>query len=114
MVSSAALRPERAAYSGYKIKKSLYWAVLQTLVQQFFVFVFNNFLILILLFCFLAALAVIAGLFGAVLGSAHPIAAALVSAIAGALVAGVAMVICIATMPDHVFGVRTVHATKAY
>lgn len=55
-----------------------------------------------------AALAVIAGLFGAVLGSAHPIAAALVSAIAGALVAGVTMVVCIATMPDHVFGVRTI------
>lgn len=47
----------------------------------------------------------IAGLFGAVIGSAHPIAAALVSALAGALLAGVSMVVCIATMPDHVFGV---------
>ncbi|KAG4065123.1 hypothetical protein HA402_007520 [Bradysia odoriphaga] len=54
------------------------------------------------------ALAVVAGLLGAVLGSAHPIAAALVSAIAGALIAGVAMAICIVTMPDHVFGEREV------
>lgn len=51
------------------------------------------------------ALAVVAGLLGAVLGSAHPIAAALVSAIAGAIIAGVTMAICIVTMPDHVFGV---------
>lgn len=52
-------------------------------------------------------MAVVAGLLGAVLGSAHPIAAALVSAIAGALIAGVTMAICIVTMPDHVFGVGT-------
>lgn len=45
---------------------------------------------------------------GAVLGSAHPIAAALVSAIAGSLIAGVAMVVCIATLPHHVFGVSIV------
>lgn len=101
-----ALRPERAAYSGYKIKRSLYWVVLQTLVQRFLVFLFSNKFLITSCVLF-AALAVIAGLFGAVLGSAHPIAAALVSAIAGALVAGVTMVVCIATMPDHVFGVRT-------
>lgn len=52
-----------------------------------------------------AALAVVAGLIGAVLGSAHPIASALVSGIAGSLIAGVTMVVCIATLPHHVFGV---------
>lgn len=60
------------------------------------------------MFILSAALAVIAGLFGAVIGSAHPIASALVSAFAGALVAGVTMVFCIVTMPHHVFGVRNI------
>lgn len=54
------------------------------------------------------ALAVVAGLLGAVLGSAHPIASALVSGIAGSLIAGVTMVVCIATLPHHVFGVSGV------
>lgn len=62
---------------------------------------------------FHVALAVVAGLLGAVLGSAHPIAAALVSAIAGALIAGVTMAICIVTMPDHVFAVR-INNIKAF
>lgn len=54
----------------------------------------------------MSALAVITGLFGAIIGSAHPIAAALVSAISGSIIAGTSIVICIATMPDHIFGVN--------
>lgn len=49
-----------------------------------------------------------AGLFGAMLGSTHPVASALVSAIAGAIIAGATMVLCIATMPDHEFGEREI------
>lgn len=52
-----------------------------------------------------SAFAILSGLIGAVLGSAHPIASALVSAFAGALLAATTMVICVATMPDHAFGV---------
>lgn len=39
------------------------------------------------------------------MGSAHPIAAALVSAFAGALISGAIMAACIATMPLYEFGV---------
>lgn len=59
-----------------------------------------------------SALAVVAGLLGAVLGSAHPIAAALVSAFAGALIASAAMATCIATMPLYDFGVRSLKGKK--
>lgn len=52
-----------------------------------------------------SALAVIAGLLGAILGSAHPIASALVSAFAGALVAAATMATCVATLPHYEFGV---------
>ncbi|XP_059621094.1 transmembrane protein 198 [Phlebotomus argentipes] len=55
-----------------------------------------------------SALAVAAGLCGAMLGSTHPVASALVSAIAGAIIAGATMVLCIATMPDHEFGEREI------
>jgi hypothetical protein len=51
------------------------------------------------------ALAVVSGLFGAVLGSAHPIASALIGASAGGLLAGASMVVAIATIPDRHFGV---------
>lgn len=51
------------------------------------------------------ALAMIAGLFGAVLGSTHPIAAVLVCAFAGAITSGSIIAFCIATLPNHVFGV---------
>lgn len=56
-----------------------------------------------------SALAIVAGLIGAVLGSAHPIASALVSAFAGALLAAVAMAVCVATMPDNEFGPREIY-----
>lgn len=55
------------------------------------------------------ALAMIAGLFGAVLGSTHPIAAVLVCAFAGAITSGSIIAFCIATLPNHVFGVRFKH-----
>ncbi|CAD7087485.1 unnamed protein product [Hermetia illucens] len=55
-----------------------------------------------------SALAVIAGLLGAVVGSAHPVASALVSAFAGAITAAIAMTICVATMPNNEFGHREV------
>lgn len=56
-----------------------------------------------------SAFAILSGLIGAVLGSAHPIASALVSAFAGALLAATTMVVCVATMPDHTFGVSCVY-----
>lgn len=52
-----------------------------------------------------SALAIITGLFGAILGSTHPIATALVSLFAGALTSGSIIVICIATLPHYLFGV---------
>lgn len=61
----------------------------------------------------LLALAVIAGLFGAVLGSTHPIAAALVSAFAGALTSASIIAICIATLPHYVFGVGLCNIHKS-
>ncbi|KAH8273343.1 hypothetical protein KR018_005201 [Drosophila ironensis] len=52
-----------------------------------------------------SALAIVAGLLGAVLGSTYPVASVLISAFAGALLSGAAMAICVATMPDNEFGV---------
>lgn len=49
----------------------------------------------------------IAGLFGAVLGSTHPIAAVLVCAFAGAITSGSIITFCVATLPNHVFGVSS-------
>lgn len=49
----------------------------------------------------------VAGLFGAVLGSTHPIAAVLVCAFAGAITSGSIITFCIATLPNHVFGVSS-------
>uniref|UniRef100_A0A1B0AKU8 Transmembrane protein 198 n=1 Tax=Glossina palpalis gambiensis TaxID=67801 RepID=A0A1B0AKU8_9MUSC len=51
-----------------------------------------------------SALAIVAGLVGAVLGSTYPVATTLISAFAGALLAGAAMTVCVATMPDNQFG----------
>ncbi|KXJ82394.1 hypothetical protein RP20_CCG013878 [Aedes albopictus] len=50
------------------------------------------------------ALAVVAGLFGAILGSTHPISSILIGASAGALVAGAIIASCIATLPHYIFG----------
>lgn len=47
----------------------------------------------------------IAGLFGAILGSTHPIAAVLVCAFAGAITSGSIIAFCIATLPHYIFGV---------
>lgn len=47
------------------------------------------------------------GLFGAILGSFLSIAAALVSALSGALISGTVMAICIATLTQYDFGVCT-------
>lgn len=52
-----------------------------------------------------SAIAVVSGLFGAILGSFLSIAAALVSSICGALIAGTVMAICIATLIQYDFGV---------
>ncbi|TDG39965.1 hypothetical protein AWZ03_013616 [Drosophila navojoa] len=52
-----------------------------------------------------SALAIVAGLLGAVLGSTYPVASVLISAFAGALLSGAAMAVCVATMPDNEFGV---------
>lgn len=54
-----------------------------------------------------SALAIVAGLLGAVLGSTYPVASVLISAFAGALLSGAAMAVCVATMPDNEFGVST-------
>lgn len=55
----------------------------------------------------LIALAMVAGLFGAVLGSTHPIASLLVCAFAGAITSGSIITFCIATLPNHIFGVSS-------
>ncbi|XP_062555701.1 transmembrane protein 198 isoform X2 [Armigeres subalbatus] len=47
---------------------------------------------------------VVAGLFGAILGSTHPISSILIGASAGALVAGATIASCIATLPHYIFG----------
>lgn len=47
----------------------------------------------------------IAGLFGAIIGSTHPIAAVLVCAFAGAITSGSIITFFIANLPNHVFGV---------
>lgn len=49
----------------------------------------------------------VAGLFGAVLGSTHPIASVLVCAFAGAITSGSIITFCIATLPNHIFGVSS-------
>lgn len=54
------------------------------------------------------ALAMVAGLFGAVLGSTHPIASVLVCAFAGAITSGSIITFCVATLPNHVFGVSII------
>lgn len=56
-------------------------------------------------YTFFSALAVVAGLFGAILGSTHPISSILIGASAGALVAGAIIASCIATLPHYIFGV---------
>lgn len=55
------------------------------------------------------ALAVIAGLFGAVLGSTYPVASVLVSAFAGGLTSAAIIAVCIGTLPHYIFGVRLQH-----
>lgn len=54
------------------------------------------------------ALAIVTGLFGAVLGSTHPIAAVLVCACAGAITSGSIITFCVATLPNHLFGIREI------
>lgn len=54
------------------------------------------------------ALAIVTGLLGAIMGSAHPIAAALIGAFSGALVAAASMVLCIANIPEQEFGEQEV------
>lgn len=54
------------------------------------------------------AIAVVAGLVGAVLGSTHPIAAALVSGFGGAIVSSVVMAFCVVSLPHHEFGEREI------
>lgn len=54
-----------------------------------------------------SALAIVAGLLGAVLGSTYPVASVLISAFAGALLSGAAMAVCVATFPDNEFGVSS-------
>ncbi|KAM8720895.1 hypothetical protein ACLKA7_006870 [Drosophila subpalustris] len=56
-----------------------------------------------------SALAIVAGLLGAVLGSTYPVASVLISAFAGALLSGAAMAVCVATMPDNEFGYREIY-----
>lgn len=56
----------------------------------------------------ISALAVVAGLLGAVLGSTHPIASALVSGFAGAIVSAVTMAFCVISFPHHEFGEREI------
>lgn len=51
-----------------------------------------------------SALAVIAGLFGAVLGSTYPVASVLVSIFAGGLTSAAIIAVCIATLPHYIFG----------
>lgn len=60
------------------------------------------------LFPLFAVIAVIAGLVGAVLGSTHPIASALVSGYAGAIVSSVVMAFCVVSLPNHEFGEREI------
>lgn len=59
-------------------------------------------------------LAMVTGLFGAVLGSTHPIAAVLVCAFAGALTSGSIITFCIATLPNHIFGVSIFFMTDIF
>lgn len=54
------------------------------------------------------AIAVVAGLFGAVLGSTHPIASALVSGMAGAIVSAVTMAFCVVSFPNREFGEKEI------
>ncbi|EDW56212.1 GM22989 [Drosophila sechellia] len=56
-----------------------------------------------------SALAIVAGLLGAVLGSTYPVASVLISAFAGALLSGAAMAFCVATFPDNEFGYREIY-----
>ncbi|XP_037930831.1 transmembrane protein 198 [Teleopsis dalmanni] len=56
-----------------------------------------------------SALAIVAGLTGAIIGSTYPVASILVSAFAGAMVAGACMAVCVATMTENVFGYRELY-----
>lgn len=56
----------------------------------------------------------VTGLFGAVLGSTHPVAAVLVCAFAGALTSGSIITFCIATLPNHIFGVSIFSMTDIF
>ncbi|XP_013105885.1 transmembrane protein 198 [Stomoxys calcitrans] len=51
-----------------------------------------------------AASSLVGGLVGAVLGSTYPVATFFISAFAGVILAGAAMAVCVATMPDNEFG----------
>lgn len=42
------------------------------------------------------------------LGSTHPIAAVLVCAFAGAITSGSIITFCVATLPNHLFGIREI------
>lgn len=53
-------------------------------------------------------MAVFAGLVGAVLGSTHPVASALVSGFAGAIVSSVVMAFCVVNLPNYEFGEREI------
>lgn len=52
-----------------------------------------------------ACSSLVGGLVGAVLGSTYPVATFFISAFAGVIIAGAAMAVCVATMPDNEFGV---------
>lgn len=54
-----------------------------------------------------AASSLVGGLVGAVLGSTYPVATFFISAFAGVILAGAAMAVCVATMPDNEFGVSS-------
>lgn len=55
-----------------------------------------------------ACSSLVGGLIGAVLGSTYPIATFFISAFAGVIIAGAAMAVCVATMPENEFGVRKI------
>lgn len=54
------------------------------------------------------ALAIVTGLFGAIMGSAHPIASALVGSFCGALLAAASISMCIIGFPEQIFGKQEV------
>lgn len=96
-------------FCGCKVSRSKWLAI--KLIQVRIYFTSINLIPLIINFkhqtfvWWLIALAMVAGLFGAVLGSTHPIASILVCGFAGAITSGSIITFCIATLPNHVFGV---------